>query len=79
MKGSDEFHLEISQERFDDIMQGDPAIRQQRAKYLKEDMEEIFILPDDNAHLEVKELYEQIKAVADGLDDKALATRRNWF
>lgn len=79
MKGSDEFHLNILQERFDSIMQGDPAIRQKRAKYLQEDMEEIFILPDDDAHPEINSLYEEIKGVADGLSDKEIETRRVWF
>ncbi|WP_077301538.1 hypothetical protein [Virgibacillus pantothenticus] len=79
MKGSDAFHLNILQERFTDIMQGDPVHRQQRAKYLKEDMEEIFMLPDSKVHPGIASLYNQIKDVADGIDDKVLAARRNWF
>ncbi|EQB35011.1 hypothetical protein M948_18065 [Virgibacillus sp. CM-4] len=64
MTKANTFHLNILQERFNDIMNTFPASRKQRAEMLMKDMEMIFQLPGSNVHPRIINLYERVQAAA---------------
>ncbi|WP_337970125.1 hypothetical protein [Virgibacillus salexigens] len=58
------FHLNILQERFNDILSTFPESRKQRAEMLMKDMEMVFQLPSSNVHPRITDLYERVQDAA---------------
>lgn len=53
--------LEMFKNRFNDIMNNHPELRQKRVEMLVEDVEMVFDLPQEKVHQEIASFYKEIK------------------
>ncbi|MFD1335764.1 hypothetical protein ACFQ4N_09410 [Oceanobacillus iheyensis] len=55
------FQLEMFNNRFNDIMNNHPELKQKRVEMLVEDVEMVFDLPQEKVHPEIASFYKEIK------------------